>query len=593
MLPTILKKINNSLDSIVFLLPAAIFFVLSNFIIITILYLYSGNLTTEILKWLQFFALSLIILYFLKKLNRFLALAVVFIIYYLYLVLIAYFLFTETKFDFSFFARSASDMKNVLPQFTYYFLAIFFICLVNTLIVNKFILILTNKHKKLPILISAAFILLTFFSNNGRLNNELVAFARTIYKNDKIINYYQDFYGGLVQKSVADRKIIENETEKLPTDKLPPYLDNIIILHLESLNGFLVNNKNTPVLYEIASQGIFFPRFYANSVQTTLAYESMLCSLPSSFDLNLVNNQHINEIICLPNFLKKFGYKNYFLKGGIVGDKKFISAIGFDEFHNNDILEEEKLKYDWGWREDIFYKEAFQFLKKNNAEKKNLIYIETGATNHWPFKTPAGLENQVPFPKPLNHQERLTNTTYLQDKYLAIAWQNINELFPEKNYTLLILGDHSWPAEFHPKNNFNAKEAFEENFMTSMVMIIGDQYENLVINNKYSQMDILPSVIDLFGLKLPPDILRRSFLPEIQRAVTAPAAIIQIQPFNDKFINLIKDNTKYQYNSDSNKFILCNLDDDPDEKNCQTISQNPEDNLSLIKKLLLIDNTNN
>jgi hypothetical protein len=586
----IFTKINNFLNSSVFILPAAFVYIIINFIFVILLYLYRTDLWLEIIKWLQFFALAILLSFYLNKLNKYLSFIIVYLVNFAYLILIAFFLITNTKLDISFLKRNIRDINIILPQYIYYILILAFIAFLNALFIHKIKKHWAGKYKILSLSLLVLFVLATIFFRGSKFNNEFVVFAKTIYRDDETINYYQDFYARLIQKLTEEKKIVKEASEKIYQSERPDYLDNIVIFHLESLNGFLVNEKNTPVFTAIAKEGIFFPKFYANSVQTVLGYESMLCSMPSSFDANLVYNKNLDQIICLPNFLKNFGYKNYFFKGGneLASTKldEFIPAIGFDELHNKDIMQAGDPKYPWGYREDIFYQRVFEYLNKNLAPKNNFLYIDVAGTNHWPFKTPAGFEAAVPFPDPKNHQERLINTTWLQDSYLKIAWDYLNELFPEKNYTLLILGDHSWPAEIHPQNTFNERNGYEENFMDSMVMIIGDEYKNKIISEKYNQMDILPSIVDLFGIKYPENEWRMSFIGNLNGQDGQPNKTIQIQPFADKIINIINGHDKYQYDGETNQVFLCDLIADPLENNCKILSDNKKNNLYIVKNLL-------
>lgn len=121
--------------------------------------------------------------------------------------------------------------------------------------------------------------------------------------------------------------------------------DNIFFVHLESVNSFLVNEQITPNLIEFSKQGIFFPKIYSNSVQTIRAQENLLCGLPPSLGNTIIRNhkqEEINKLACLPKILNQFGYKTLFFKADTLefaqtGD--FMLAIGFDEVHNEDIMQ--------------------------------------------------------------------------------------------------------------------------------------------------------------------------------------------------------------------------------------------------------------
>jgi phosphoglycerol transferase MdoB-like AlkP superfamily enzyme len=440
----------------------------------------------------------------------------------------------------------------------------------------------------LPIVI---FAVLPFITRADKLNNEFIYFVKSIYQKDEIIDYYQNsIYNNLIQQSSIDKNRLIEEAKKINKENLPKYLDNIIILQIESLNSFLVNEKNTPNFMEISRQGIFFPKFYGNSVQTIMAQENILCSLPSSFDMNLVESGEDKNILCLPEIFKYLDYKTFFIKSydlRFAQTGEFMKNLKFDEIHADDIMGQDNIKYPWGYREDIFYKKSFDYLKKNKKDKLNFFYIEIGPTNHWPFKTPEDMGSEALYKNPENHEQRLINTTYIQDRYLKIAWEEINKIFPEKNYTLLILGDHSWPAGIHEDNTFNEKGSYEENFLTSMIMIIGDEkkYKRKIINKKYSEMDIGPSILNLFQIDSA-NKFARSFIKELNGQTESGGNLLLIQPFSNKYINVItSENTKYQYDGGGKKMIIYNLNRDPGEENGQIIGKEKKNILNMIKNL--------
>jgi len=582
-----LKMMDKTLNSLAFKMFALYFFCCANLFIITFLFLYSGNFFLEIYKWLQFIAIIFLLFYLFRK--RFLAFLIICFFYFLYAVLAVYFIITHTSLDFSFLKRNFININDILPQYIFHFSVIFAIALINSFLIYKFQPRFKFRSKYLLIFLTL-FIFIPQIIQPNQYNNELIAFAKTIYNKDQVIDCYQSYYNQLIQNSINGKELILSDVQANP-GQLPEYLDNIIILQLEGLNGYLVNKKNTPNFMAIAQQGVFFPKFYANSVQTILGQENILCSLPSSFDMNLVTSGNDQQVLCLTEILKKLSYKTFFLKSyqlKFANTGKFMRNLQFDEVHADDIMGQGDIKYPWGYREDVFYQKALNYFKNNKNEKYNFLYLGTGPTNHWPFNTPKEMQDIVPFKEPKKFQEKLINTTYLQDKHLKIAWDYINNIFPEKNYTLFILADHGWPAEFHKNNTFNEKGAYEENFITSMIMVIGNEkkYKNKIITTRYSQMDIMSSILGLFNIDHPANKFSSSFVKEIKgQALRSPITLL-IQPYSSKYINFIDNNLKYQYNSNKRHIMLSDLANDPDEKNSQIISSNKAKNLEIIEELL-------
>ncbi len=550
---------------------------------------WQSNASLNLYKWLQIIIFLILLSYFFSKISKIAGIFLSTIIYLMYPLLVVYFLLFQNSPNLYFIKRLVQGSNhNTILSLICPLIILSFVALLNCLLIQKIRL----KIKKKSIYFILLIIILVQFFIFPSTNNELFSSGRALFYKDEVIEYYQDVYLELIKKSEESREDIISQAQKINQNDIPSYLDNIIILQIESLSGFLVNEKITPNFLKIAKEGILFPRFYGNSIETILGQENLLCSFPGSLKSTLVSVNFDKKIICWPEIMKYLGYKTFFLKSydlSFAQTREFMQNLHFDEMHANDLMSQDDPQYLWGFREDIFYQKAFNYIQKNK-EKRNFLYIETGPTNHWPFNTPLEFKNIVPYKNPLNHQERLMNTTFLQDRYLDIAWKNINQLFPEKNYTLLILGDHSWPAEFHQNNNFNQRMAFEENFITSLVLVMGNEerYKNRKINGAYSHLDILPTVLDFFQINYPENKFSQSFWPELQGKEKLNDKFIPlIQPSDYKCpLSFINNNLKYQYNAQEKQWTLYDLEKDPEEKGGQVISSIAEQNIKIIKELL-------
>jgi len=208
---------------------------------------------------------------------------------------------------------------------------------------------------------------------------------------------------------------------------------------------------------------------------------------------------------------------------------------------------------------------------------------------------PNDFKGNLPYPIPNNHKERISNTIFIQDHYLNTAWKELNKTFPKGNYTLFILSDHSWPIGIHKNNNFNESGDFEENFMTPMAVVIGNNYElktKKVLQN-YSHMDFLPTLAELFGIQMPQNNYSKSFAKILTngKEQLSESRIILIQPFSSQSINVIQKNFKYQYRLRNKKILRYDLKKDPDEKKPKILSQSSKENISRMAKILpLINN---
>lgn len=568
-----------------------------NVFIVAVLSLYSENLWLELYKFFQFIVFLLLIFYFFYKIQKVFAFIFLVCVNLLYLFLLFYFIITGSHLSFDFLQLYFdASIFNIVIMYMWPILFLFVATFLN---VVGFIIIKNKILNRGRILLFSLFLFILFsfqaFYVDG-LNNEIFVFARSIYGSDKVIDHYQKKYEQLVRASVRDKDFILNQTKSVNKENLPDFLDNIIILQIESLNNFLVNEKNTPNFWSLAQEGVWFKKFYGNSVQTILAQENILCGLPTSFESNLSENEEVSNILCLPEFLNSLDYKTFFMKSfdlRFADTGKLMSQLKFDEIHADSIMQEEDKVGKWGYREDIFLKRAFDHLEEKKQDKYNFAYIEVGPTNHWPFTTPDDLKSLVPYKEPKNHQERLMNTTFLQDMFLRDALLRIDEMFPEKNYTLFVLSDHSWPAEIHGGNNFNEKGSFEENFLTSMVVKFGGQedWRSKKIETAYSQMDILPGIFDLFGVNHQSDYLAKTFMEEIRTGRAGYHKIVLVQPFATKYINIIEHGTggqylKRQYSFDNKRWFSYDLEKDPMEEDGEIITNLKKNNLKAIGSFL-------
>lgn len=573
------KYFFNKTNKLIILFTLFIF--INGFFIILKSYV-THSILLEIYKSIQIIFLNLVFIYLIK--NKVLSYIVIGMISFFYFVLNFFYFFTSAYLDFFYIKRSWGQIHFIIYDYKYFIILMLIISILYTLTIYQIKPKIKFKYSYLFIIL---LIITGFYYQPKQYDNELFYFFKTIQIKDKVIEYYEIKYNNLVENSINSKVDINNEPDR------PVYLENIIIFHLESINDFLVNEQITPNLLTIAKQGILFDNFYSNSIQTMGAYENILCSLPTSFKDNLVNTGLDKEVLCLPKILKQYGYTNYIFKGGArlenTKTTDFVKNIGFDEAHNDDIMDDDDHKYNWGYREDAFFNKTFNYLANNKKDKYNFIYIDVGTTNHYQFNTPAEYLDIVPYKNYTNFSEKISNTMFLQDQFLKIGWARLNELFPNKNYTLIILSDNGWPAAIQNDNSFNEKGSLEENFRIPMVMIIGDEseYQNKIITTRYSHLDILPSLADLLEIKINNSQFAESFMPSIENNITSKRNLILIQPYSDKYINLIIENhLKYQYNSLTKKITLCDLDLDPLENNPQIITHNEQESLDLIKQLM-------
>jgi len=553
------------------------------------------SLFIEVYSTMQIVGLALFLSFALQKyIKQFILVGLLSLVYGWYFFLEYYFIETRIPLDYAFLRSGLTDVSFLISP---YLKQLFFIII--SAVAGAYFTSNVSKDifKKKSLLVASIifilFILVPQFIND-RYSNKIYKFSKGIITRSSVLSHYRKLYEHIVEESQRVKYSVLAQAKTLKDKELPSHLNNIVIIQLESLNSFLVNEQITPRFLEISRKGIFFPKFYGNSVQTILGQENLLCGLPTSFDSTLVKRGIDKTVICLPEILKEAGYETFFMKTFDLRFAKtgeFMNNLKFEHVHAEDIMKEGDPKYSWGYREDVFYKRAFEYIQENKSDKRNFIYLEVGPTNHWPFAMPNDFEGSLPFPDPKNHMERFSNTTYIQDHHLKIAWDELNKMFPDGNYTLFILSDHSWPIGMHKGNIFNEKGGFEENFLTPMALVVGNHKElkEKKVEEKYSHMDVMPTLAELLNITLPKSDYYRSFahvFSNEQKHEQKKNRTILIQPYSSKILNIIDGDMKYQYNSENDRLLVYNLSDDPEEIYPNILSQSLKKNIGQISKLL-------
>ena len=116
--------------------------------------------------------------------------------------------------------------------------------------------------------------------------------------------------------------------------------------------------------------------------------------------------------------------------------------------------------------------------------------------------------------------------------------------------------------------------AFKENFSIPLIFLtknIDGFAENRAVDNYHSQMDILNTVLDLLKIQSSKYYLGNSFykdlLSDSMENKDNKNCILNIQPFQDRFLSFFYENKHYIYNIYQDEFIYYDLFNDPQETN--------------------------
>lgn len=355
--------------------------------------------------------------------------------------------------------------------------------------------------------------------------------------------------------------------------------DVIFLVKQESLSGLLAGPRVTPQLLRASQDGILFPDFYANSVQSLRGYECVLCGVPPSLAEALVDAytpEELSELECLPRIFGALGYRTLYFFAGSRNARivRFAQAIGFEKVLADGIMRAGDTKFDWGYREDVFYRRVFEYLERRHPRERLFVFIDTGATNHTPFEVLDGRFLQtVPFPQPREFEEYLSNTTFVQDAYFGLFYDEFRKRYGTRG-SLLAVSDHAWPVRMHKDNIYNERGAYEENFRIPLLFVPPAGQAKFaagtVIRERFSQMDILPTFLELIGRENP-RLLGESFAawmagPESARKAGRRRTKLSIQPYGGGFIAVVRYPQKYLIDVLGQHCEIYDLEKDADER---------------------------
>lgn len=371
--------------------------------------------------------------------------------------------------------------------------------------------------------------------------------------------------------------------------------DIVFFLQQESLDSLLLSPRITPRILEAARDGIHFREFYGNSVQSLLGYECLMCGVPTSTERALVEEypaEALYELNCLPRIFKSLGYRPILFYSGDPNPRvtNFFRYAGFEEIHADDIMRPGDVRYDWGYREDRFFTRVDQYLQAHHTDEKLFIFITASASNHTPFKVmDDALLDKVPYPDPQSFQERLSNTTFVQDVYFGHFYDLYRKHYAHRS-TLVAVSDHAWPIPRHKHNIYNERGAYEENFLITQVFIPPsskrDAYAvGTTVPYRFSQIDIYPTMLDLIGLKQD-RMLGESFAPWLLSSREGEQrkpqkTKLSLQPYGGGYISVVSYPMKYLFDVLGGDVKVYDLEKDPLE--LSPTSEDPGDYLILIE----------
>jgi len=316
---------------------------------------------------------------------------------------------------------------------------------------------------------------------------------------DEAVSIVQEMYES-PHEIYPDTKypLMRERTSMFPTDKKL----NVVILLLESwdpnfidISRELVGKKPygvTPNYNALAKKGRLYTNFYANAQRSIDGISAVISGIPRLPGMGgFGEGIETNAIGWMADAAKKQGYETSFLRAAYRHSSymdKIAPLAGFDSYHGWEDLTPHhpgEPKSDWGgWDYDLFLTGHDLYEK---AEKPFLSVMFTVST-HTPWALPE--PNRWNKLKGDGQKERFLNAMYYTDWALGQYFNKVKDSHYAKNTVFILVADHASGNIVQPE--------IREQYRVPLLMI-GPNIEPGIDETLSSQIDLIPTIIDLAG----------------------------------------------------------------------------------------------
>ena len=412
-----------------------------------------------------------------------------------------------------------ANINESFPMPTIYTgILIFTVLIVFIIFRLKFETIETPFFQRWPALVLFAFIIplstiavLGPFLNTAESNfprdqlarNGWVEFYRAFRSNSiDYENFYPTISGNEAESFVREK--LKNKSHFVTGNKTPP---NVVLIVVESLGAKFIKplggqEDTTPFLNELSDRSVFFENLYSTGTRTVRGLEAINLSVPPTPGYAVVKRPDHKGLFSMGRTFQNNNYEPIFLYGGRGFFDNMNSFFEGNGFHTVDQTSfsaaETTFSNAWGvCDEDLFHKAISIMDSPTNLKPKMLFILTT--SNHRPFTYPGG---RIDIPSGTGRSGAVKYTDFAIGEFMRESMKK-----PwAKNTVFVIIADHSTEG----RGRFDLEMA---DFHIPM-WIVAPELPPQRIRKLVSQIDLLPSLIDLLKLKDDSPFFGKSFFSQ-------------------------------------------------------------------------------
>jgi len=318
------------------------------------------------------------------------------------------------------------------------------------------------------------------------------------------------------------------------------------------------------------ARGSFFTNFYGNGAQTTRGVIASLFGIPPC--LSTLSAQSSNPdlpLIGIADLLNQRGYTSAFITGASLEFKRkdqFFANHGYAEILGQDDIGKaypKTSKTSWGYHDEYLMEYLVEWSAAKDRQRQSAFVTAFTISHHHPWRVPDGYPAPT-FDTGTNYEyAHFLRTFHYSDHCLGLLVDRLREAGLDRRTILFVLADTAMPQGEHHENSMLANYLYEENVHTPLLILAPGRLEkSVVIDDIAGQIDLLPTVMDLFGMTG----LNHAIGTSLVRRVEGRVAYFN-NPFSIRYQGMRQSNRKYLFSPGSQTSSLYQLDTDADEQN--------------------------
>lgn len=327
-------------------------------------------------------------------------------------------------------------------------------------------------------------------------------------------NFYINYLKDNASLTLEEKAALEDNFKELSLSKENRYTGiykgkNLIIVQLESIDDFLVKKNVMPTLYNLSKKSINFTNHYSFTSGGGSTFNSeFMVNTGYSSAYNYNQSAYVfsknTYTYSLPNLFKKEGYTvNAFHMNSAEYYSRGVNykAFGYDSYNGLKDLNIYK-NYEYWLDTELIKNEKFN-NKMFNLEQPFVSYIITYSA-HMPYKTTKGTCAMLTDEADLSEEECLKIQAKETDDFIKLLLENLKNKGLIDNTVVVIFSDH-YIYTLENKSLLDRYKKTSNNLINHTPFMIYDGVRKSTIKSVNSQLDILPTILNLFGIEYYPN----------------------------------------------------------------------------------------